>query len=123
MLEILIFVIGQLLINLIIRLLNKGKVTYIFCSISTILFAWLMLIYPNWSWRIDNFFYPPEPNQIRCGNVWLGVAMFQWFVGMPLVVVLQSIFNKRIHRMNLLKEKYREQKEKFLERYKFFWGG
>ena len=107
MIETLTFIAGVFLINIVIRFLNKDKVTYIFSSLAPLTFGVLMLIYPFWSFKVYDFFYPPDPSEeFKCGNAYLGAMMFQWVIGIPVVYLVQRVLNKYLHKINLLVEKF-----------------
>lgn len=102
MIELLIFLSIQLIINFIIWLVANKRVSYIFISLAKLIFGTLIIVYPIWIWQIYEFFYPPDPNGINCGNIQLGIMMFQWVVGIPIVILLQWILNKYLHRSSEL---------------------
>lgn len=109
MIELLIFLSVQLIINFIIRLVANKRVSYVFISLAKLIFGILIIVYPIWSWRIYDFFYPPDPNGIHCGNMQVGAIMFQWIVGIPIVILLQWVLNKYLHKSNKLLSTYEKK--------------
>jgi hypothetical protein len=107
MLETLIFIIAQILINLIVRIINNSRLTYVFASIAILTFGVLMLVYSTWSFNIYDFLYPPIPGP-RCGMFQLSSMLFQWFIGIPIVIITQFIFNKYIHKIKNLVTKFED---------------
>ena len=95
MLATLLFIIGQAIINILIHLFPLGERNkYFFASLAPLIFGVLMLIYSIWSINVYDFFYPPDPNlEFRCGNQYLGVIMFGWIIGTPIVYFLQRLLN------------------------------
>ena len=99
MIELPIFLLVQLILNFIVRFVANNKVTYVFTSLATLIFGVLIIVYPMWSWRIYDFFYPPDPDdKVRCGMMQMGAAMFQWVVGIPIVIILRWVLNKYLHK-------------------------
>lgn len=104
MIELLIFLLVQFILNLVIHFVANNRVTYVFTSLAALTFGVLILVYPLWSWRIYDFFYPPDPSDIgRCGMMQMGAAMFQWIVGTPIVLILQWMLNKYLHKSGKVK--------------------
>jgi len=99
MIETLIFLIIQLTINLLVKGFNHARATYIFTSLSYLIFIIGLMLYPYFSWRLTDSMSPTDPTkEWRCGNAQIGVVMFQYFIGGPLVIWLQYLFNKVVHK-------------------------
>ena len=105
MLETIVFISTQTLLNIIVRLVHKVRLTYIFASVATLTFGVLMLIYTTWSYHVYDFFYPPKPGP-RCGNPLFATMLFQWIIGTPIVVLIQVLFNKYLHKIKSLTDKF-----------------
>jgi hypothetical protein len=113
MIETLIFFAGQLLINFGIRLWHRDKLSYVFCSFAPLIFPLLMILYPSLSWHIYDLFYPPDPKlEFQCGNSMIGSVLFQWIIGMPFSYLFQRLFNRYLHKFNLLIDKFEPKIEK-----------
>ncbi len=109
MIETLVFILGQILINTMIRKINIPKVSYIFSAFSVTFFTILMMLYPIVSWRITFALDPPYSSFI-CGSAYLGPVLFQWVFGIPIVIIVQIYFNRRVHHLSMLIDRYEKQK-------------
>lgn len=109
MIETLVFILGQILINFLIKKINIPKVSYLFSAFSVTFFTILMMLYPNVSWLITFALDPPNSSFI-CYNAYLGPVLFQWVFGIPIVIIIQIFFNRRVHHLPLLIERYEKQK-------------
>jgi len=99
MIETVLFLLGQILINIFIRGFKSDRLTYIFINFSYLIFCFLLLLYPYWSYKIIDVIYPPDPSlSFRCGNAQLGSVMFQYVIGGPVVIVTQHLLNKYFHK-------------------------
>lgn len=96
MIETLVFLIVQLIINMLFRFLPiRERTKYIFACFAPLTFSVLMLIYPMWSINVWDFFYPPNPHvEFRCGNEYLGAMSFEWLIGTPLIYFGQRLLNR-----------------------------
>jgi hypothetical protein len=102
MIELSIFIAMQLVLNFIIHVIANNKVAFLFTNLAILIFGILITVYPMWSWRIYDFFYPSDANDnFRCGNMLMGAAMFQWIVGTPLVIILQWFLNKYLRKSRI----------------------
>ncbi len=106
MIETLIFLIGQALINFLIKWIERPRITYLFSAFSITAFVVLLMFYARWSWRIEDVINPPLHTDFRCGNVYIGPFLFQWVIGIPLVILVQLFFNRRVHKLKMLIERY-----------------
>ncbi|MBK7212397.1 MAG: hypothetical protein IPH88_03660 [Bacteroidales bacterium] len=105
MLETIVFLSIQILLNLLVRIIRHDRLSYVFASLAGLIFSVLMLSYPFWSLNIYYLFYPEKLNP-SCGMLSLASMLFQWIIGLPLVILLQFLFNRFIHRISVLKLKY-----------------
>ena len=99
MIETVVFLLGQLLINIAVWKINKPTVTYYFANLSYIIFGLLLFFYPYWSYRLPFTSYYYHPSIFKCGLMQIGPVFFQWIIGGVLSVILQNRFNARIHKI------------------------
>lgn len=109
MIETLVFILGQILINTLIRKINISRLSYLFSAFSVTFFIILMMLYPYVSWIITFVLDPPNSSFI-CGNAYLGPVLFQWVFGIPLVIIVQIYFNRRVHHLPMLIDRYEKLK-------------
>ncbi|MBL0019054.1 MAG: hypothetical protein IPP17_22185 [Bacteroidetes bacterium] len=105
MLELLLFLLAQFLINGLIRWIGHARLSYVFGSLAVLLFGILILIYPTLSWQIQDLLFPPAPGA-ACANLQVGGAIFQWALGIPLVIFLQKLLNDRMFHLDKLLERF-----------------
>jgi hypothetical protein len=109
MLEIFVFLLFQIIFNIIIRVIHIDRLTCVFVSLSLLVFGILILTYPSWSYRIYNFFYPSTPVS-KCGNAQIGAIFFQLFIGTPLVILFQLLFNRHFHKIESIASEFENKK-------------
>jgi hypothetical protein len=69
--------------------------------ITYLLTTTVIIFYPYIWFQIDIYLHPPDPNQVHCGNPFLGVIFANYFIFLPISIGLQMLFNQ------LLKIKYK----------------
>ena len=98
MIELAVFLLLQTVINLLVKLFFNDRWSYIYSSLSIILFGVLILIYPFF---VMNFYFSTyKEGEMRCGNVYIGLVAFLWVIGTPLVVLSQYLFNKNLFKLS-----------------------
>jgi hypothetical protein len=86
---------------------GHARVTYVFGSLAVLFFGLLILIYPVWSWQIQDLLFPP-PHGAQCANIQIGGALFQWALGIPLVIFVQKLLNDRMFHLEALVRRFEE---------------
>jgi hypothetical protein len=110
MIELLVFILIQIILNVLIKKIDIPRISYLFSAFSVTLFTILMMLYPYVSWHITFALDPPNSSFI-CGNAYLGPVLFQWVFGIPLVIIVQIFFNRRVHHLPLLIDRYERAKQ------------
>lgn len=97
MIELAAFLLFQSVINLLVKRFLYSKAQYVFASLAYIIFGLLVLAYPfiSITFYYDAFY---EEGDIKCGNADLGIIVFFWIIGIPLVFLIQFLFNKFLFR-------------------------
>lgn len=98
MIELAVFLLLQTVINLLVTRFFNDRWSYIYSSLSIILFGVLNLIYPLF---VMNFHFSTyREGEIRCGNAYIGLVAFLWVIGTPLVILCQYLFNKYLFKLS-----------------------
>jgi cytochrome bd-type quinol oxidase subunit 2 len=97
MTELAIFLLFQVVVNLLAWRFINGRVQLIFYSLAYVIFGLLMFIYPI---GLINFHYNNlyEDSDIRCGNAYIGLMFFMWLIGLPVVLIVQFLFYRFLFR-------------------------
>jgi len=96
MTELAVFLAFQILINLLVKFFLSINQQSVFRG-AAYLFVLLILAYP---YMVINFYYDNfyDEGDIKCGNVYIGLVLFLWIIGTPLVFLIQLLFNKFLFR-------------------------
>ncbi len=91
MIDLAVFLAFQILINLLAKFFLSVSWQSVFKG-AAYLFVLLMLAYP---FLVINFYYDNfyDDDDIKCGNVYIGLIAFLWIIGVPLVLTTQFLFN------------------------------
>jgi len=102
-----VFLLVQLVVNILVHKAKNERFAYIFVSLAPIIFTLLMMLFPIiFIWIIDLLQSSKSfPNE-GCGNVFFGVLLFLWIIGCPLAYLLQVLLNRNMHDLRALLIKY-----------------
>jgi hypothetical protein len=97
MIEILVFILFQLIINFFVRYINiNNRFKYIFASLMPLFVGLLMLSFPFWNAGLFSYFHSTPLEDYNCGMFLFVNGIIQWVFGIPIVYFLQVIFNETI---------------------------
>jgi hypothetical protein len=104
MIELAVFLLFQIIINLLVKRFFNGYRQYVFRSLAILAFSLLMLAYPFMliSFYFNNFY---SEGKTRCGNAYIGMVAFLWVIGTPLVLLFQYLLNRFLFKSNPTIEK------------------
>jgi hypothetical protein len=102
MAELAFFLAFQILVNLLAGYFLPARGQYIFKSTAYLLVL-LMLAYP---FLLINFYYNNfyGEDDIKCGNVYIGMVLFLWVIGAPAVLLTQFLLNRSLFRRSFSSE-------------------
>jgi len=76
MIETVVFLLGQIMVNFLIRWIDNTRLTIIFANLSFLLFGILLFLFPYFSYWMIDLYNPPDPSAFRCGNAQIGPVFF-----------------------------------------------
>jgi len=98
MIELVVFLLVQIIINLLVKRFFNAHFKFLFLALSVFLFAILILVYPFF---VVNFYFSTyKEGETRCGNAYIGLVGFLWIIGTPLVILSQYLFNKYLFKLS-----------------------
>lgn len=98
MIELIIFIIIQVIVTISVFKIVTERSKYIFYNLSPLVFALLMIVFPVFEILISNLFRSSD--SIKCGNASLGMMMFYWIIGTPIVYFLQKYLTRIYYKGN-----------------------
>ena len=102
MLETLIFILGQLILNIVVWKLptKTDGFKYFYASLAPLMLSMTMMTFPFWSFYISELIFPPEPKiKGKCGMPFLGGMVFQFIFGTIAVYYIQKLLNDKLFKI------------------------